>query len=166
MLIISIIMFGRKKNRFRIAYALLTGSAMCVVVYDDRTRSETSMRSAQIERAISSEPAASVPFNPIAQSPFPEARSGYSDSCKSAIAPAAQQSDSRTAPSAFYFLKVAVQVDSGYGPVALNRGARVVFLHEQDGKFLVTRNGMKFLIEKSQLTDDIASLSALARNSS
>jgi hypothetical protein len=73
---------------------------------------------------------------------------------------------SRTASPDIYFLKVPVQVDCGSGSVALNRGTRVKLLRQQDGKLLVTRNGTKFLIEKSQVTDDIASLSTFARNSS
>jgi len=161
MLIISIIMSIRKNITLRLAYALLTGSTICVIAYDAHLRSEVFLRTAQIERARDSEPAAPVPLNPIAQSPFLEARPGASDSRISANTPGAE-----TAPSPIYFLKVPVRVDCGSGSVALNRGTPVKLLRQQAGKLLVTRNGAKFLIEKSQVTDDIASLSALARNSS
>ena len=69
-------------------------------------------------------------------------------------------------PSSVWFLTVAMTVGSGTRPVALNRGTRVHLVREQDGKFLVRRNGTDFLVEKTQVTDDIGSLTRLARTSS
>lgn len=109
-------------------------------------------------------------ITPLSESPFPEARPKRFDVNESALASNESTLKSKRAKTAatseVYFLKVAVQVDSGQGPVALHRGTRVLLVRQQDGKLLVTRNGTDFLIEKSQVTNDLNSLARLARNPS
>lgn len=164
MLIISIIMFLRKKTKLRIAYGLLAVTAISVIAHDADTRAHLDFHSTLAERAMHRAPAAPLPILPIAQSPFrdemPDAAIAQNRS------PQAQPAMQHPSPSEFFFLKVAVQVDSGEGPVSFNRGTRVRLVREQDGKFLVTRNGTDFLIEKTQVTDDLNALAKLARNSS
>ena len=163
-------MFVRKKTKLRIAYGLLTVTALSVVAYDADVRSDLHYHSTQAERALTHEPAAPLPILPLAQSPFPDARpsalaSITSDKARSASQPATP-GEIHTTVAGVFFLKVAVRVESGDGPVAFNRGSRVRLVRQQDGKFLVTRNGTDFLVEKSQVTDDIGSLTRFARNSS
>ncbi|MEO6784868.1 MAG: hypothetical protein ABI318_01940 [Chthoniobacteraceae bacterium] len=156
----------RKRIQLRIAYCLLTASAISVVACDEHSRTESLSRIAETQRVHYVEPKPALPITPLARSPFPEARPGQPDGREAAVTLASSRIKPKSAATAIYFLKVAVQVDSGSGSVAFNRGTRVRLVRQQDGKFLVTRNGTDFLVEKSQVTDDIASLSALARNSS
>ena len=169
MLIKTIIMLLRKKTQLRIAYALLAATAISVISYDAERRSDSARRTAQSPpppRRL----APMLPFLPLAQSPFLEARLKNLLASKSAPARSNAKTtasdDLRIAPSGVYFLKVAVEVPSETGPVALNRGTRVRLVREQDGKLRVRRNSTDFLIEKSQVTDDLNALTALARNSS
>ncbi len=74
--------------------------------------------------------------------------------------------ENSAAASSVYFLTVAIHVDSAAGPVAFHRGTRVLLVRPQDGKLLVRHHGTDFLIEKSQVTDDLNALATLARNSS
>ena len=163
-------MFVRKKTKLRIAYGLLTITALSVVEYDADVRSDLRYRSTQAERAQMSEHTAPLPMLPLAQSPFPEARPNAFAANTSEMAHSASNTDTpRETPgtsAAVFFLKVAVRVESEEGPVAFNRGSRVRLVRQQEGKFLVTRNGTNFLVEKSQVTDDIGSLTKFARNSS
>ena len=107
---------------------------------------------------------------PLAQSPFPEARPESTSVREPAIARAEQPATTSRAttigPSSVCFLTVAVNVNSGERLVALHRGTRVRLVREQDGKFLVRSKGTDFLIEKSQITDDLSQVAKLARNSS
>lgn len=170
MLIISIIMIILKKTKIRIAYCLLGITSISITGYDANERVRSSVGSSEPHRTHLDPHPASLPFTPLAQSPFPEARPGYSSTPEPTVAstaktPAALRGEP-AALSSVRFLTVAVKVDSGATAVALNRGTRVHFVREQDGKFLVRRNGTDFLIEKTQVTDNIASLGKLARNSS
>lgn len=169
MLIISIIMFVRKKTKLRIAYGILTVTSLSVLAYDANVRSDLRSQSSEALRAQFREPVP-LPITPIAQSPFPEARPGISAPNQPVLAksesPAFPKPAKQAAAPGIYFLTVAVQVDSGNGPVALHRGTRVHVLRQQDGKFLVRHNRTDFLIEKSQVTDDLNTLGTLARNSS
>ena len=163
MLIKTIIMLLRKKTQLRIAYALLAATAISVIAYDAERRNDSARRTAQSPpppRRL----APMLPFLPLAQSPFQEAR--LKNLLASESAPARSNAkttasdDLRIAPSGVYFLKVAVEVPSE------NRGTRVRLVREQDGKLRVRRNSTDFLIEKSQVTDDLNALAALAHNSS
>ena len=166
MLIISIIMFFRKKMKLRIAYSLLALTAASVVAFDAQTRSQPPAQ----ERPAASAPTrtlASAPsISPLADSPFAEAGQENFRARQQVIAhaekSAARSPERHLGSSGVYFLKVAVQFESKDGPVALDRGTRVRLLSEQDGKFHVRRNNTDFLIEKSQLTDDLNELGTLA----
>lgn len=162
-------MFVRKKTKLAFAYSLLVASALSVTAYDARLRSAPPLRT-QIGHFDSPEPALAFTITAIAESPFPEARPKHFDASAPILAHnEATQDPTRqkhAPPSGIYFLTVAVTVDSGEGAVAFNRGTRVRLIRQQDGKLLVTRNGTDFLIEKSQVTDDLNALAALARNSS
>jgi hypothetical protein len=157
-------MFVRKKTKLRIAYGLLAITALSVIAYDADARTHLNLQGTMAEHARVREQAAPLPILPLAQSPFRDAQpdasvaSNESQPARSAV--------EHAVPSDVFYLKVAVQVDSGGGPVSFNRGTRVRLVREQGGKFLVTRNGTDFLIEKSQVTDDLTALAALARNSS
>ena len=170
MLIISIIMFVRKKTKIKIAYILLASASLSIVGYDASLRSNPSVGSSEAQRAQAARPPMPLPITPLALSPFPEARPGHALASGPAVAstgrPSAEPRKTTVASSTAWFLTVAVKVDSGAKSVALNRGTRVHLVREQDGKFLVRRNGTDFLIEKTQITDDIGSLTKLARNSS
>lgn len=170
MLIISIIMFVLKKTKVRIAYGLLAIASISIIAQDANARGKSSATSSEAQRAQFARPPVPLPITPLAQSPFPEARPGYASIPEPAIAstgkPPATLHEEPAAPSSVRFLTVAVKVDSGIRAVALNRGTKVHFMREQDGKFLVRRNGTDFLIEKTQVTDNIASLGKLVRNSS
>lgn len=169
-LIISIIMFVRKKTKLRIAYGLLAVASLSIIAHDAHLRSSSPVGSREAQRAQFARPPVPLPITPLAQSPFPEARPGHTITSEPAIAssgklPAALHEEAAS-PSSVRFLTVAVKVDSGVRAISLNRGTKVHLLREQDGKFLVRRNGTDFLIEKTQVTDDIGSLGKLARNSS
>ena len=170
MLIKTIIMLLRKKTQLRIAYVVLTTTAVSIIAYDSAQRSDSALRSAQSRPPPPQPTASALPIVPLAQSQFREA----SVTNLPASEPAAVHTEPkatalhehRNAPSGVYFLKVAVEVPSKDGPVALNRGTRVRLVREQDGKLRVRRNSTDFLIEKSQVTDDLNVLAALARTSS
>ena len=169
-LIISILMFVRKKTQLGIAYGLLTLSAFAVIARDAHVRSAPPLVAMETGRMIFSESGPPLAITPLVESPFPKARPNRMDASTMTLArdesiPQAKQKN-QAAPSGVYFLTVAVRVNSGDGPVAFHRGTRVRFVREQDGKFLVRRNGTDFLIEKSQVTDDLNALATLARNSS
>ncbi len=171
MLIISIMMLLRKKTQLRIAYALLAATAASLIAYDFAQRSEPAVQNVQTEpMPPPPQNTPGLPILPIAQSPFREANreaflaSHPAPTSTETKAPSIAQH--RSAQSGVYFLKVAVEVPSKHGPLALNRGTRVRLVREQDGKLRVRRNTTDFLIEKSQVTDDLNELSALARNSS
>ena len=170
MLIKTIIMLLRKKTKLRFAYALLTATAISVIAYDAARRSDSALRSAQSEAPPPRRIAPTLAFVPLAQSPFQEASLDNLLASESATtrteAKATVSDDLRIAPSGVYFLKVAMEVPSKHGTLALNRGTRVRLVREQDGKLRVRRNSTDFLIEKSQVTDDLNVLAALARNSS
>ncbi|MEO6738696.1 MAG: hypothetical protein ABIP20_00485 [Chthoniobacteraceae bacterium] len=163
-------MFVRKKTKLRIAYGLLTLTSLSVFVYDAEVRSDSSIRIGEAQPAQFSKEPTPLPITPLAESPFPEARPGALTAGKPRIArmePAAAGAHApHTTSSGVYFLTVAVQVPAQEGLIELNRGTRVRLVREQDGKFLVRRNGSDFLIEKTQVTDDSSSLTKLARNSS
>ena len=170
MLIISTIMFVRKKTKLRIAYCLLALGSFSIVVYDTNLRGDCAAVQSETQRALPARRPVPLPITQLALSPFPEARPGYHVAYDSAAASASQASaemlEKTPRSSSVWFLTVAVKVDSGIKSVALNRGTKVHFVREQDGKFLVRRNGTDFLIEKTQVTDNIASLGKLVRNSS
>ena len=162
-------MFVLKKIKLRIAYGLLTVTAFAAIARDASLRNELPSKS-QAQNSITQD--SSVPFaiTRLADSPFSEARPSRAD----AILDTQTRDESTPVPtrrktavrSSVYFLTVAIQVDSGAGPVAFNRGTRVLLVKEQDGKLLVRHHRTDFLIEKSQATDDVNALTALARNSS
>ena len=164
MLIISIIMYWRKKTQVRIAYLLLTATGFGLVAHDS------------IQRATSVEHNADSPLpprSPIHVAPavaiVPLAESQFIEANHDAFligTSAGKRTAAKPTPSGVYFLKAAMEVPSKDGPIALNRGTRVRLLREQDGKLRVRRNTTDFLIEKSQVTDDLNELAALARNSS
>ena len=163
-------MFVRKKTKLRIAYGLLTFTAFTVVAHDARSRSTLPVPSMEMRPIVSQETAPSLGITRLADSPFPKARPTSMDASARTLAlresvqiPKRKKS---AAPSSVYFLTVAIQVDSGAGPVAFHRGTRVLLVRSQDGKLLVRHNGTDFLIEKSQVTDDLNVLGKLARNSS
>lgn len=163
-------LFVRKKTKLRLAYTLLTLTGFSVVAYDAQSRNDAHAQSIRDQRTQSARPAAPLPITPLAQSPFPEARpeSGLHRDVaiahsEEAIAPMRERNFE---PSAVCFLTVAVKVETGARPLALSRGTRVQIVREQDGKFLVRRKGADFLIEKSQLTDDLHSLASHTRTSS
>ena len=170
MLIISIIMFLLKKTKVRIAYCLLGVASISIIAHDANDRGISRAGSSEAQRAQLARPTAPLPITTLAQSPFPEARPGYTSIPEPAIAstekPPATPHEEPATTSSVRFLTVAVKVDSGIRAVALNRGTKVHLVREQDGKFLVRRNGTDFLIEKTQVTDNIASLGKLVRNSS
>ena len=169
-LIISIMMFLRKKTKLRIAYSLLPITSLSVVVYDAEVRSDLGVRVNQAQHVQFHRPPEPLPITPLAQSPFPEARPESTSVREPAIARAEQPATTARAttigPSSVCFLTVAVNVNSGERLVALHRGTRVRLVREQDGKFLVRSKGTDFLIEKSQITDDLSQVAKLARNSS
>jgi hypothetical protein len=145
-------------------------STLAVVAYDSHQRSELLLQATQAARRVFAEPPAPVPFLPIAQSPFPEARPN-SPLANERIAKETEPSQTKSfqkapVPSGIYFLKVAVRVDSGDGPLSFGRGTEVRLVRQQGGKFLVTRDGTDFLIEKTHVTKDRQKLATLARNSS
>ena len=163
-------MFVRKKTKLCIAYSLLTFSALAIIAHDASLRSALPLPSMQAGRIIPPEPAPPLAITPLAESPFPEARPNRMDASAAALAhhesiPPPKRKKI-VAPASVYFLTVAVRVESDAGPVAFHRGTRVLLVRPQDGKFLVRHNGTDFLIEKSQVTDDLNALAALARNSS
>ena len=170
MLIIAILMFVLKKTKLRFAYALLTVTALAAIARDASLRTTLPLPKSQAQNSITQD--SSVPFaiTRLADSPFSEARPSRAD----AILDTQTRDESTPVPtrrktavrSGVYFLTVAIQVDSGAGPVAFNRGTRVLLVKEQDGKLLVRHHRTDFLIEKSQATDDLNALTALARNSS
>ena len=170
MLIISIIMFLRKKMKLRIAYSLLAVTTASVVAYDAQIRSQPPAQERQAAPAPTRTLASAPSISPLADSPFSEAGQENFRAHQQAIAQAektaAHSPERHVGSSGVYFLKVAVQFESKNGPVALNRGSRVRLLREEDGKFRVRRNNTDFLIEKSQVTDDLNELGTLARNSS
>ncbi len=165
-------MFIRKKTKIRIGYGLLAVTAIYVVALDAEVRGQQSLRntSTEAERAMRREPAAPLPILPLAQSPFSEAHPNSFAANRGDVATRVQRQtppeDGGNAVSAILFLKSAMQVDLGEGPVAFPRGTRVHFIRQQDGKLLVSHDGANFLVEKSQVTDDLAKLGVLARNSS
>ena len=160
-------MFVRKKTKIRIAYGFLAATSIAIIANDARLRtvSLATMHSPRIAA-----PAPALAITRLADSPFPEARPNRMDANATALG----HSESRptlkpgkiAAPSSVYFLTVPVQVNSNDGPVALIRGTRLQFVRQQDGKFLVRHNRTDFLIEKSQVTDDLSALTALAHHSS
>ena len=168
LLIISILMFVRKKTKLGIAYALLTFTALALIASDAHFRHTPPVSDSQPGRAVS--PAAALPLaiTPLAESPFPEARPNRADAntALARIESTPTPREKTAAPSSVYFLTVAVQVNSNDGPVALIRGTRVLLVRQQGGKFLVRHNRTDFLIEKSQVTNDLNALAALARSSS
>ncbi len=170
MLIISIIMFVRKKTRLQIAYSVLTIGSLSTIVYDARQRSERPPDGSEAQRVLATKLTAILPITPLALSPFREARPDYpsasESSTASAIRASAEMNERTGRSSSVWFLTVPVKFDSGTKAVALNRGTKVHLVREQDGKFLVRRNGTDFLIEKTQVTDNIAGLGKLVRNSS
>lgn len=170
MLIISINMFVRKKIKLRIAYSLLIVSVLAAIAHDARLRSSLPLSSTQTQPDKSPELALPFTITPLAQSPFPEARPNRFDANLHPLAHAestpVRKQERHTPPAGVYFLTVAVQVDSGGGPVAFDRGTRVRLVRRQGGKLLVRHNGTDFLIEKSQVTDDLNALATRTRNSS
>jgi hypothetical protein len=162
-------MFVRKKTKLRIAYGILTVTSLSVLAYDANVRSDLRFQNTEALRAQFREPVP-LPITPIAQSPFPEARPSISAPNQPLLANGGSakipKPAKHAAASGVHFLTVAVQVDSGNGPIALHRGTRVHILRQQDGKFLVRHNRTDFLIEKSQVTDDLNTPGTLARNSS
>jgi hypothetical protein len=157
MLIKTIIMLLRKNTLLLCAYCTLTVSAFAIVACDAHRRSEILHQAALAAPAKIGERLVPVPFAPLSQSPFPEARPESN--------PAASP-EHDPAPPSVYFLKVAVQVDSGDGPLSFDRGSEVRLIRQQDGKLLVTRDGTDFLVEKTQVTEDRSTVAALARSSS
>jgi hypothetical protein len=160
-------MFVRKKTKLRIAYGLLTATSFSVVAYDAHVRNDVRFESTEALRALAREPAPPLPILPIAQSPFSEAhpapaRPVLADN----TVPEIPKLQARAGTAGVYFLTVPVSVDSGHGPVAFHRGTRVHLVRQQDGKILVRHDRTDFLIEKSQVTDDLNALGRLARNSS
>lgn len=170
MLIKTIIMLLRKKTQLRIAYVLLAATAVSVVGYDSARRSGTARDNVQSQPPSPQPTASALPIVPLAQSPFPEASLANfhaSESVTPRTEPEATAThEPRSTPSGVYFLTVAVEVPSKNGPVALNRGTRVHLVREQDGKLRVRRKSTDFLIEKSQVTDDLRVVAALARSAS
>jgi hypothetical protein len=169
-LIIVIIMFARKKTKIRIAYGMLTFSALAVIALDARVRTTPPIPSTGEQRITSNEPPLPFTITRLADSPFPEAcpdRNGPNGTTLAHDESTQLPKRKKNVTSAgVYFLTVAVQVDLGAGPVAFHRGTRVQLLRSQDGKLLVRHNGADFLIEKSQVTDDPDALASLARHSS
>lgn len=165
MLLISITMFVRKKTKIAFAYGVLAASALSVTTYDACLRSAPPRHRTQAGRFDAAEPALPLGITPIAESPFPEARPGNFDVSGSVLTQVPNRTK-HTPPSGVYFLTVALQVDSAEGTVAFHRGTRVRLIRQQDGKLLVTRNGTDFLVEKSQVTDDLNALASLAGSSS
>lgn len=163
-------MLLRKKNQLRIAYALLAITAASVIAYDSEQRTDTGTPAEQSPSVPARRAAAALPMAPLAQSPFREAslegflasQAAMTRTQSKAKAPGGH----RLLSSSVYFLKVAVQVPSKDGPLTLNRGTRVRLVREQDGKMRVRRDTIDFLIEKSQVTDDLNELATLARISS
>ena len=170
MLIISILMLVRKKTKIRIAYSLLALGSFSIIAYDANLRENPHLNSSEVSRKLEIGESVPLPMTRLAESPFPEARPGHRLASDPAVGNAGQAPtairENAAKPSAAWFLTVAVKVDSGTKEVALHRGTKVYLVREQDGKFLVRRNGTDFLIEKTQVTDNIASLGELTRNSS
>ena len=169
-LVIFIIMFVRKKTKLRIAYGLLTFTAFTVIAHNARSRSSLPVPSMEGRPIASQEMAPSPAITRLADSPFPEARPTSMDASARTLALRESveipKRAKNAAPSSVYFLTVAIQVDSGAGPITFHRGTRVLLVRLQDGKLLVRHHGTDFLIEKSQVTDNLNALPALARNSS
>ena len=169
MLIFSILMFVGKKLKLRVAYGLLTATSLSAIIFDGDRRSERRLWNSHAPHWPIREPLPPSPILPIAESRFLEARADRfvpGQPVRADAAAVRPQRDEHGSPAGIYFLTVAVQVDSGQGPIALHRGTRVRLVREQDGKFLVHHNRADFLIEKSQVTDDLNALGKLARNSS
>lgn len=163
-------MFARKKTTLRFAYALLTVTALAAIARDASLRGTRPLSQSPAGHGTFQESTAAFAITRLADSPFSEARPSRAD----AILDTQTRDESTPVPtrrktavrSSVYFLTAAIQVDSGAGPVAFNRGTRVLLVKEQDGKLLVRHHRTDFLIEKSQATDDLNALTALARNSS
>ena len=169
-LVISVLMFVRKKTKLRIAYGLLAFTAFTVLAHDARSRSALPVPSTESRPIASQEIAPALAITRLADSPFPEARPTSMDASARTLALRESvqipKREKNAAPSGVYFLTVAIQVDSGAGPVAFHRGTRVLLVRPQDGKLLVRHHGTDFLIEKTQATDDLNELATLAHHSS
>ncbi len=163
-------MFVQKKTKLRLAYAVLAFIALAVGARDAHLRSTASISSPAAERSGSQTPALPLAILPIADSPFPEARAhraGTTANTRASNDPVpTPKPEIASGLQDVFFLTVAVKVESKEGPVAFLRGTRVRLLRQQDGRLLVRHNRTDFLIEKSQVTDDLNALTALARNSS
>ena len=165
-------MYWRKKTQVRIAYVLLTATGVGLVVHDSIQRATSVEHNAEspLPTPAPVNAAPSVAIVPLAESQFIEAnREAFLISKSADKRPAAKATPPgphHATPSGVYFLKVAMEVPSKNGPISMNRGTRVRLVREQDGKLRVRRNTTDFLIEKSQVTDDLNELAALARNSS
>ena len=79
------IMFVRKKTKLRIAYGLLTFTALATIVRDARLRGALPLANTQGGRIISQGSAVPLAITPLAESPFPEARPNRADA-KNALA--------------------------------------------------------------------------------
>ncbi len=156
--------------KLRIAYSLLALTAASVVAYDAQSRSQPPAQERPTAPAPTRTLASAPSISPLADSPFAEAGQenfrARQQTITQAEKTAAHLPERHLGSSGVYFLKVAVQFESKNGPVALNRGTRVRLLSEQDGKFRMRRNNADFLIEKSQVTDDLNELGTLAHNAS
>lgn len=163
-------MILRKKTKILCSYCLLATTALAVVAYDDESRCDRARQCTPAQPA--NRPCASlpIPINPIAKSPFPEARTKLSDTDRHI----GKRTEPRPAPSSekisaaanVYILNVSVRVECEVGPVSLNRGTQVHLVRQQDGKLLVTYKGTDFVVEKNMVTEDRNALAKLGRSSS
>jgi hypothetical protein len=161
-------MLRRKKLDLFIGYCLLASAAIAVVIRDANSRrapTQPSARASEIQV-----PLVPLPLTRIADSPFLNANSSGPES-KAIAAPkendnTTQSAPKSSAPFGVYFLKVAIQADSDEGPVIFRPGTQVHLVRHQAGKVRVTRDGTDFLVEESELTNDLDSVAAIVGTSS
>lgn len=162
-----VIILMRKKTELFLAYCFLATAAVTIVGHDATVRRPLEKPTATIPV-----PAVVAPFpiTRLADSPFLTSRSSEPENAGTAIAPQGAESgrsrQTRAAPLGVYFLRVAVHADSEGGHVTFGPGTQVRLVRHQAGKMRVTRNGTDFLVDESQLTNDLEAVAALAGTSS
>ena len=168
MLIIVVCIFMKKKTEILIAYVMLAVAATVIVSHDAASRYELPRTVAQAPETPTRP--APLPLTRLADSPFLKSTHQATDATSLAIVngesgnPAS--GNRHSAPFGVYFLRTAVHADSAEGPVTFGPGTQVRLVRHQTGKMRVTRNGTEFLVEESQLTNDLEAVAALAGTSS
>jgi len=168
MLVIILITFMKKKTELVIAYGMLATAATIVVAHDAHIHRLPAKTVALAPDPHA--PAAPLPLTRLADSPFLKSTRQETDPTPLAVVNRESGTpgpiNRQSAPFGVYFLRTAVQADSVDGPVTFGAGTQVRLVRHQAGKMRVTRNGTDFLVEESQLTNDLETVAALAGTSS